>query len=210
MAITNVSIVNSALAAIGEDPISSLTQNSKAARMANRIFEPQRDRTLMRYRWVFAITRTILAADPTAPEFGYSAKFRVPSDLLMLIGVRDELDGTPQYTARRASHKREGAFILSNDTTLPIVYIRRVTDPTEFDPAFSEVLSLQLAIKLAPNLTNSAATSDLKEQLSEAIRQARLNHAFQSTPEMIESSEWIDSRQWDTYAGPWRIGPVVG
>jgi hypothetical protein len=97
MAISNVSIVNSALASIGEDPISSLTEGNRRARVANRVFETQRDRTLMRYRWVFAIKRAQLAADPTPPSFGYENRYLVPSDLLQLIGVWDESTESRQY-----------------------------------------------------------------------------------------------------------------
>lgn len=210
MATTDVGIVNSALVSIGEDTISSLTQNNRAARAANRIYEQQRDRLLMRYRWTFAMKRATLAKDATAPEFGFSARFLVPNDYLALVGVYDSAEDQRQYTARRESHKVEGQYILADAETLSIFYIRKVTNAAEFDPSFAEALAFQLAIKLAPTLTNAAATEGLKELFSEALRQARFSNAIQSSPEVIQASEWLEARQQWAVTGPFRAGPILG
>lgn len=209
MALSEVGIVNSALVSIGEDTITSLDQACKAARAAKRVYAVQRDRMLMRYRWTFAMKRAEIAADPDPPPFGYQARYRLPEDCLQFVGIFDEAENNRQYTSRQESHKVEGGFVLVDYSgSLPIFYVRRVTNPVEFDPTFTEALSLQLAIKLAYALTSGVSRiGDLKEEFSECLRQARVNNAFQSTPEITDASTWLDSRYYGV-AGPYRMGPV--
>jgi hypothetical protein len=43
--------------------------------------------------------------------------------------------------------------LLSNEDAMEIRYVKKVTDPTVFDPLFVEVLALQLALKLVMPLS---------------------------------------------------------
>ena len=58
---SEVQICNLALAKIGDQQITSLTENSKAGRLCNLVYEPLRDATLRAHPWNFAITRETLA-----------------------------------------------------------------------------------------------------------------------------------------------------
>jgi len=46
------------------------------------------------------------------------------------------------------SYSLEGDRLLTNEGEVNLRYIKRVTDPTKFDPLFVEVLILKLALKL--------------------------------------------------------------
>jgi len=200
-------VVNSALAKIGEDPITSLLENRRAARFAGRQYPLIRDALLRRYRWNFAIGRVTLAPEATAPDTGFTNKFMFPPDALKIIGIFDENELQQNYTASRIPHKIEGKFVLTDDDTLPLIYIKRVTDVSQFDALFVEALAWKLAIDLSYPLTTTKKTrEDAVIGYKDAIKEATLADAIEGSPEVIEASEWTDSRSLNA---PLRIGPVV-
>lgn len=208
MATSEVEIVNSALVKIGEETIVSLTENRRQARLANRQYPLKRDELLRSYRWNFAIRRTTLAPDATAPEFGFEKRFLLPFNALRVIGLYDEAELDRNYTASKKPWKVEGRFILANTDTLRIFYIEQVADVNQFDPLFTETLAWLLARDLAYALsTGPQLVQQADAGYQETLRTAKRSDAIEGTPEVLESSEWLDSRYTP---GPLRIGPVVG
>ncbi len=89
MATSEVGIVNIALARIGEQPLSSLTDDNEAGRLANRHYASLRDAVLRERQWNCAVRRAVLPSLATAPSFGFSACFSLPSDFIRLISLED-------------------------------------------------------------------------------------------------------------------------
>ena len=206
---SQVEIVNNALVEIGEATITSLTQNTKAARVANRVWDNVRREMLTRYRWNFAKGRASLAADSTAPEFGYARQFPVPDDFLALIGIYDSAEDLRNYTATTQAYNMEGRNILSDATVLYVTYIRDISDTGQFDPLFESALVYKLAMRLAPDLTGgSERLSQISQLFTDAIKAAKFSNAIQNAPEIIMATEWLDSR-WSDGRGPYRAGPVA-
>ena len=207
---SQVEIVNNALVEIGEQTITSMTQGTKAARVANRVWDSVRRDMLVRYRWNFAKGRASLAADASAPEFGYQRKFPVPEDFLSLIGVYDSAEDLRNYTATTHPYNLEAGHVLSDETVLYITYIKNITDTAQFDPAFENALVYKLALRLAPDLTGgSERIKQLSELFGDAIRTAKFSNAIQNSPEVIQASTWVDARHMDS-RGPFRAGPIAG
>ena len=75
-----VDICNEAMDLLGAATITSLTENSKEARLCNRNFEKIRDTVLRAHNWNIAITRKQLAKDSDAPAFGFTNQFTLPTD----------------------------------------------------------------------------------------------------------------------------------
>ena len=69
-----VDICNEAMDLLGAATITSLTENSKEARLCNRRFDTVRDTVLRSHNWNCAITRATLAQDAVAPSFVINAK----------------------------------------------------------------------------------------------------------------------------------------
>ena len=111
---SEVQICNLALAKVGDEQITSLTENSKAARLCNLVYEPMRDTTLRSHPWNFAIQRVELAASTETPSYEYNAQFALPSDFLRLLGT-NMLDAA-KFTV-------EGNLLLCNASALKIKYI---------------------------------------------------------------------------------------
>lgn len=205
---SQVEIVNNALVEIGEATITSIDQNTRAARAAKRVWDNVRREMITRYRWNFAKKRAVLAPDTATPAFGYTNQFTVPTDFLQLIGVYDSVEDQRQLTTSRQAYAMEGNKILWDGTALYIFYVANITDTGQFDPLFESALVYKLALRLAYDLsTGDGRTDTLQAFFSEAIKTAKFSNAIQNTPEVIQASEWVDSRAYDNQ-GPFRAGPI--
>tara|TARA_R110000787_G_scaffold63838_5_gene144670 strand:- start:2672 stop:3253 length:582 start_codon:yes stop_codon:yes gene_type:complete len=183
---SEVQLCNLALAKVGDEQITSLTENSKAARLCNLVYEPMRDATLRAHPWNFAIKRIELAANTLTPAYEYNTQFTLPSDFLRLIGT-NMLD-TAKFTV-------EGNQLLCNVSALKIKYIYAVTDPNVFDWLFNEALSARIAAELSIAMTdNRSLTVDLFNLFSTKLSDARTADATEGTPDDITADTWLNSR----------------
>lgn len=205
---SQVEIVNNALVEIGEATITSIDQGTRAARAAKRVWHNIRREMLRRYRWNFAKKRATLAPDATAPAFGYTYAFTVPSDFLAMIGIYDGNEDLRNYTATGQPYNMEGRTILYNEATLYLTYIADITDTSQFDSLFESALVYKLALRLAYDLSTGTGRADsLQGFFTEAIKAAKFSNAIENAPEVFIASQWIDSRFTDG-AGPFRAGPI--
>jgi hypothetical protein len=197
---SNVQIANSALTKIGAARITALTDNVKAAREVNAIFELRRDYLLRTHNWSFAMTRASLPALSEAPAWGYTTLYQLPTDCLRVVQVNDMwvVPGLADYTSGPDSepYKITGRRIETDiGAPLKLRYIKRVTDPAQFDAAFVEVFASDLADQVCEALTQSntkreATRAVLRQSLLEAVR----SNAIELPPEAIPDDSWILSR----------------
>lgn len=181
---SNVSIANRALGKLGSSTITSLTQDSPAARAVNNIFEGIRRSEIRKHPWNFAKTRAQLAASADEPLFDFDYAFPLPADCLRVLNKAD------------VDWKIEGQSILSNDSgPLEVVYLRDVTDPNIFDEAFIEAFAAKLAMELAERLSSS---SEKKEQARKdyqfALSEARRTNAIERMSEDRIEDDWVRAR----------------
>jgi len=195
MATSDVSICNLALQKLGASRIVSLTEDSPNARACNACYEAMRDLELRKHRWSFAITRVALAADATAPVFGPAYQYTLPAGFLRLLEPDPEANyNTLDWTIESGSN---GSRKLLTNFTAPVQirYIRRVTDPTEFDSAFVEVLACRIAIQTCEAITQSnSKKEDVKEQYRDAAREARRANAIEAVSGELPVDTWDSAR----------------
>ncbi len=186
---SNVGIVNAALIKLGEATITSMTENAKAARLANNVFEELRDAVLQAHPWNFALARASLAADAAAPVWGYGFAYVLPAAPAFCLRVLDIEDQAAEWRV-------EGRRILTDaGAPLRIRYIAQVTDPNQFSALFRECLAARLAAELAEPLKQSSTIAEAMRQLYERkLAEARTADAQEGTPEAIEAAEWLESR----------------
>ena len=197
---SNVEIANSALTKLGASRITALTDNVKAAREINAIFELRRDYLLRTHNWSFAMTRASLPALDETPSWGYTTLYQLPTDCLRVVQVNDTwvVPGLADYTSGPDSepYKITGRRIETDiGAPLKLRYIKRVTDPAQFDAAFVEVFASDLADQVCEALTQSntkreATRAVLRQSLLEAVR----SNAIELPPEAIPDDSWILSR----------------
>lgn len=187
---SEVDIANRALQKLGAERIVSLTQDSENARACNLAYSTVRDAELRSHPWNFAVKRAQLAADASAPLFGYQNAFTLPSDCLRLL--------PPDVWANYNTHdwQIEGRKILTNDSApLEIRYIYRVTDTTQYDSLFVESLACAMAQELCEQLTQSNSKAQIiRSDYMAAIRQARKQNAFENISAETTTDSWITCR----------------
>lgn len=193
MATSDVSISNLALQKLGAVRITALSENSRNARSCNACYEAMRDLELRAHPWNFAITRTTLAAAGTAPAFDYLYAFPVPNDFLRLILP-------PHFNLDWRLERQDGVrCILTNDTdALQIRYIQRITDPTEFDPCFVELLACRMGVQMCEEITQSnEKKQDIEGQYKNGVLLARRANAFEKTSMMAPEDSWLVAQRAD-------------
>ena len=211
MANSEVEVVNSALVKLEVAPISDLNQDRKAARTAKRQYPLRRQMLIRQYRWNFAVTRSdTLAPSGTLPKFGFENRFSLPPDCLRVIGLFDEQEPQQNYTTSRIPFKVEGRHIFKDGSEAIFFYLKDETDVTQWDASFAEVMAIDLAFDMGPTLKSmSAATkAQLKIDRRDAIKEARLSDAIEGSQEIVQASEWIDSRAFG-HPRLFRPGPIV-
>ena len=196
---TAVTICSTALARLGDDPITALTDNTERARLCNRLYDPIRRKTLRAHRWNFAMAMASLASLSYTAVFGPGHKFQLPADNLRIV----EMDPSDQ------TYVIHGGTLLTDGSTANVYYLKDVTDATLFDALFVEALSLHLAAEMAYAITGSREMKvTVMQEYSEKLKEARQMDAQEGTPPFMESdaltsvrlgySDGTAGKQWDS------------
>ena len=190
---STVDICNGALNQLGATTILSLTEDSKNARLCNSRYTQVRDALFRTHPWNCLQTRLELAASTDTPAWGFSYAYTLPADCLRLLRILD-------YDS---SHRVEGRKILSNASTMKILYISRVTDPNEYDELLRETLSAALGADIAYAITSNNTTSqNMILSYQEKLRDARFVDSTEGQnvdqdlgmTDVIDSGSFINSR----------------
>lgn len=184
-----VDICNRALDLIGQPPITSLTDASKAASACNRNYPLSRDAVLSSYPWNSAVKRASLAALVSAPAYGYARQFQLPADCLRVLDSDGDLDG--------ATWRREGRVLLTDEASpLRIRYVAQITDTTLFDPMLVEAIASHLAAAIAFQVAGSGEMQQRMLALhAQTIREARAMDARESSQDAaLRADDWLYGR----------------
>lgn len=183
MSVSEVSIANRALQMLGEDPIEALSQSHPNAREMALAYDPIRRRLLRMYGWNFAKARAALAADTSQTVWGSLNRFELPNDFLCLQRPSDA----------RVDWSIEGRFIVTKDGgPLYLSYIADESNPANFDAAFAEVFSTQLAFETCERITGSTAKkAGLRADLKALVMDARLANAFERDADVPLEDDFI-------------------
>ena len=188
-----VDICNGALNQLGATTILSLTEDSKNARLCNSRYTQVRDALFRSHPWNCLQKRVQIAADTTAPAWGFTYAYTLPADCLRLLKILD-------YDS---NYKVEGRKILSNTSSMKILYVARVTDPNEYDELLRETLSASLGADIAFGVTsNNQTASNMYNLFKEKLRDARFVDSTEGQnidsdlgmADVIDASTFINSR----------------
>jgi len=188
-----VDICNGALNQLGASTILSLTEDSKNARLCNARYTQVRDSIFRSHPWNCLQKRIQLPADTETPAWGFSYQYTLPSDCLRLLRILD-------YDS---SHKVEGRKIVTNNSSMKILYVARIEDPNEYDELLRETLSAALAADIAYAVTSSnPLTQNMYNLLKDKLREARFVDATEGQntvqedgmADVIDAGTFINSR----------------
>jgi hypothetical protein len=188
-----VEICNGSLNQLGATTILSLTEDSKNARLCNQRYSQVRDAVFRSHPWNCLQKRVELAADTTAPAWGFSFAYTLPADCLRLLRILD-------YDS---NYKVEGRKILSNTSSMKILYIGRITDPNEYDESLRETLSAALGADIAFAVTsNNQTATNMYNLFQDKLKDARFIDSTEGQnvdqdlgmSDQIDASTFINSR----------------
>ena len=188
-----VGICNGALNQLGATTILSLTEDSKNARLCNARYSEIRDAVFRSHVWGCLQVRIELSSSVTAPAWGYTYKYDLPGDCIRLLRILD-------YDS---NYKVEGRSILTNNSTMKILYISRVIDPNQYDELLRETLSAALGADIAYAITSNNTTSqNMITSYQEKLRDARFvdsTEGYNVNPEngmsdVMSADTFINSR----------------
>ena len=190
---TEVSICSNALRRLGDDPITSLTDDTERARLCNAFYIPSRDQVLRSHPWNFAITRATLAQLSDTPAYEYSYQYALPTDPYCLRVLEMEYK---DYVFKIEHLASQGRVLLTNEGTAKILYIARVTDTVQFDSMFVDVLTAKLAVDLAYPVTNSVKLQDQMQKLfQQKLSEARSVDGQEGFIDDLVSDTFTDFRK---------------
>tara|TARA_R110000824_G_scaffold30711_4_gene100763 strand:- start:2467 stop:3042 length:576 start_codon:yes stop_codon:yes gene_type:complete len=186
-----VDICNLALQRLGAKSISSLNEDSTAGRACNRIYDHARDSELRSHPWSFARTRVSVAAEATDPAFGYGKQYPLPSDCLRILP-----NDSTGILSTQDDWQVEGRKILTDDTSpIYLVYIKQITDESQFDSLFIELLVSRIAMDIAEAVTQSnKKKEEATSRYVNAQKEAKKANAFGRPPQVPPTDPWVTAR----------------
>jgi len=180
-----VDICNGALNQLGASTILTLTEDSKNARLCNARYTQVRDSVFRSHPWNCLQKRLQLAADSDAPAWGFTKQYTIPADCLRVLTILD-------YDA---DYKIEGRKILTDNSTMKILYISRIEDPNEYDELLRETLSAAIAADIAYAVTSSNPTA------------TNMYNLFQSK---LKEARFVDSTEGQNLSPDKGMADVIG
>jgi hypothetical protein len=189
---TEVSICSNALRRLGDDPITSLTDDTERARLCNAFYQDSRDLVLRSHPWNFSITRASLAQLSDTPAYGYNYMYALPTDPYCLRVLEMEY---ADFIFKIENDATNGRVLVTDESTAKILYIARITNPTLFDSMFVETLTSKLAADLAYPITGSVQLQGQMEKMyRDKLSEARSVDGMEGFVDDLVSTTFTDFR----------------
>ena len=192
-----IDVVNRALTWMGEQPITSLEDDSNNALIMKANYNLSRDSLLELHEWSFAMDEWIPAVDPTPPDWVAANRFRIPADLLRITAVEPNRSGPlPAFNDMRRSILRrpqadyvvESGFIVTDEDAIVIRGIRKMEDEGSFSNLFCDALSARLAMDTCFAFTEDATKWNAMSALYQVkVKEAKSRDGLQGTNRRIRN-----------------------
>jgi hypothetical protein len=182
-----VEIASNALRLLGDDPITSFSDDTERARLVNAIYEEMRDEVTRAAVWNCCKSRQVLASLSETPAFGWAYYHQLPADCLRVVDV---LSGDT-----RIDHTIEGRRLMTDVSSVNLIFLQRVTDPNEFDVLFISAYTARIAAELALPVSgsNTVATA-MWTAYDKKITEARTIDSQEGTPANLDAQSIMDAR----------------
>ena len=186
---TDLDIANRALVLIGVEPIGSLSDKSKAARVMSGLLTGTKRAVLNEFPWTFnnRIEKLVSASGSVS---GYSNVFKRPSDALSIHRVYsgDKFSGIAEY-------RQVNNLIAANISSGSIEYSAYVDDVDTWPAQLQECLATRLAADAAASFTGNLqlTTALLQKYMTLANLAAQGSVNEENVPPM-RKAEYVTSR----------------
>lgn len=188
---SKVKICNLALARLGINSITSLTDNTIEAKMCNLMYDDVAKEVMADNAFSSTLFRQELNVTDNTPEFGFAYEYQLPTNpkCLRVLNI-DDYDAPGAY-----AFNIEGDKLLADVTPVKIRYIGYITDSDAYDEQLKRCIISKLAADLAYTLTGSAPLAEaLYTKYSRDLADAKSIDGQQGSSQVIVSSDLNDVR----------------
>ena len=182
-----VEISSNALRLLGAAPITSFSDDTERARLVNAVYEEMRDEVTRAAVWSCCKSRQVLASLSETPAFGWAYYHQLPADCLR---VADVFSGDT-----RIDHAVEGRRLMTDVSSVNLIFLKRVTDPNELDVLFISAYTARIAAELALPISgsNTVATA-MWAAYDKKVTEARTIDSQEGTPANLDAQSIMDAR----------------
>jgi hypothetical protein len=182
-----VTICSGALLKLGDQPITSLADDSTRALIVSALYPDVRRAVIRAHPWN-ATTKRFgpMAPLAEAPAFGYECQFQLPDDCIRVF----DTDLGKDYP-----FKVEGRKLLIDSNVVSILYAFDEEDPSQWDSLLVEAVTARLAAEAAiPVTANSRLSEQMWALFANKMREATGTDGQEGTPSPVTSDVLIDCR----------------
>lgn len=182
-----VTICSNALLELGADPINSLTENSKLARLCANLYPSLRDDVLRAHYWKCATKRIILSPMLEAPAWGWAYQFQLPGDWLRTIQVGQDRQSD--------DFEQEGMTLLMRQNICYLKYVWRNEIEATWSRNLVRQMEVAMAARIAYAVTKSTTVRDSKlQEATYHMKVAKAIDGQDNPPEEFAEGSLIESR----------------
>lgn len=183
-------VVNNALFLMGADSISSFTDSTSEAKIANALYEDTVQAAFASFRWRFATRQKTLTRLDTAPVGRHDAAYHMPSSCVTANAVTVNDIPIEYDIYQNKIHCDE-----SSTSTLVLDYVERVFE-TEWPSYFTTPVQFSLAGVFAITLAKDGTLSQMMDQKADVLfAKARNIDSQQQTTRKLNTSRFIAQRR---------------
>lgn len=184
---TPVSICSNALLMLGDKPIASFDEATDRARVCANLWPDVRDSVLRSHPWNCAVKRVSLLPDAAAPAFDWRYSFTLPGDFLRVMSV-GEYQNEDEWRV-------ESGKVLANYSPMLLRYIYRNENPATYDGMLVDLMTAQMAARMAYPLTQSAALAgEMSNRAAMLKREAKAVDGQDDSADMLGDNPLRDAR----------------
>jgi hypothetical protein len=165
---TRVDISNQALKNLGETkPITSLTEDTAAARLCNRYYDVALQSMLESFPWPFATETKKLTANATNARSGidWQYAYTLPVNFLSVVTIGPDVAGA--NVIGEADFDIEGSVLYCNLDDIVLRYTVKAPDPSKYSQHFTNALAAKLAAEIAPGLMQGETGVQMAGQMEQ-------------------------------------------
>ena len=154
---TKLSICSDALIMLGASPLSSFSDGTDEAQVADRLYDDVRDTLIMQYPYSWTIQKTKIARLADTPINEWKYKYQLPGDILANVKAVFNTSSVGATSIRDFEIYSAGLFTNLEDVWIDYQYL---PEPAEFPPYFVRLLKTALAAEFAEPITDQITKAD--------------------------------------------------